>query len=156
MLEVLTFRDRSLLSAIAHDLCFDAAPMVRVEGAQVTVRCRVDGLRVRGKVTGGAVAQLAQRDREQIEATLRREVLHAERNAEIVFEGELSAQGVHGSLQLNGRALPLELPILASAGRVRGEVELVPSRWGVAPYSAMFGALKVQDRVVVRFDLPLA
>lgn len=155
MLEVLTFRDRSLLSALAHDLCFDAQAEVRIEGARVAVRCRVDGLRVRGKVVRGTVEALPARDREQIEATLRRDVLRAERNPEIVFEGELSAQGASGSLRLNGRSLPLELSFVATLGRARGEVELMPSRWGVAPYSAMLGALKLQDRVVVRFDLPV-
>lgn len=154
MLEVFTFRDRSLLSAMAHDLCLDARAEVRIEGGRVAVRCRVDGLRVRGKVVRGAVEALPARDREQVEATLRRDVLRAERNPEIVFEGELSEQTARGCLRLNGRSLPLELSFVATGGRARGEVELIPSRWGVAPYSAMLGALKLQDRVVVRFDVP--
>jgi hypothetical protein len=34
------------------------------------------------------------------------------------------------------------------------EVPLVPSRWGIAPYRALAGALKLQDRVIVRLSLP--
>lgn len=155
MLEVLTYRDRSLLAAMAHDLCIDAQPEVRFEGGLVTVRCRVDTLRVRGKVVAGGVEPLPERDRAQIETTLRRDVLHAERCPEVLFEGERLGSTVRGVLRLHGRSLPLELEFVVTGGRARGEVGLVPSRWGIAPFSAMLGALKVQDRVLIRFDVPV-
>ena len=39
-------------------------------------------------------------------------------------------------------------------GRDRGAVELVPSRWGIAAFKALMGAIRVQDRIWVTFDLP--
>jgi hypothetical protein len=40
-------------------------------------------------------------------------------------------------------------------GRVNGSAVIVQSRWGIRPYSAFFGALKVGDEVEIRFDLGL-
>jgi hypothetical protein len=40
-------------------------------------------------------------------------------------------------------------------GRVVGGATVVQSRWGIRPYSAFFGALKLSDEVKVDFDVAL-
>jgi hypothetical protein len=40
-------------------------------------------------------------------------------------------------------------------GRVIGGASVVQSRWGIRPYSAFFGALKLSDEVKVDFDVAL-
>ena len=60
---------------------------------------------------------------------------------------------VRGTLELVGRSAPLELTLRARDGRLVGEVEFKPSRWGIKPYKALAGAIKLQDRVKVRVDL---
>jgi len=40
-------------------------------------------------------------------------------------------------------------------GRVVGGATVVQSRWGIRPYSAFFGALKLRDEVRVEFDVAL-
>ncbi len=37
-------------------------------------------------------------------------------------------------------------------GRVVGRAAVVQSQWGIRPYSAFFGALKLRDEVKVDFD----
>lgn len=53
-----------------------------------------------------------------------------------------------------GQRRPLALLLGLSRDRLHGEVELTPSRWGIKPFKALMGAIKLQDRVRVRFDLP--
>jgi hypothetical protein len=40
-------------------------------------------------------------------------------------------------------------------GRVVGGTTVVQSRWGIRPYSAFFGALKLSDEVKLDFDVAL-
>ena len=40
-------------------------------------------------------------------------------------------------------------------GRVVGGASVVQSRWGIRPYSAFFGALKLSDEVNVDVDVAL-
>lgn len=42
-----------------------------------------------------------------------------------------------------------------SDSRVIGGTTVVQSRWGIRPYSAFFGALKLSDEVKVDFDVVL-
>ena len=39
--------------------------------------------------------------------------------------------------------------------RVRGGATVTQSRWGIKPYSAFFGALRLADDVEVEFDVRL-
>jgi hypothetical protein len=40
-------------------------------------------------------------------------------------------------------------------GRVAGGASVVQSRWGIRPYSAFLGALRLSDEVKVDFDVAL-
>ena len=46
----------------------------------------------------------------------------------------------------------ITLTVREADGRWRGQIELVPTRWGIQPFKALLGAIKLEDRVVVRFD----
>ena len=39
------------------------------------------------------------------------------------------------------------------AGRIRGHATITQSQWGIKPYSAFAGALRLADNVTVEFDL---
>jgi len=41
-------------------------------------------------------------------------------------------------------------------GRARGSATITQSKWGIKPYSAFFGALRLRDEVEVEFDVALA
>jgi hypothetical protein len=86
------------------------------------------------------------------------EVLQVRRHPEIVFRGkaEPTADGwrVDGELTLVGRTDRVSVPARRADGRLTGRVDLTPSRWGIKPYKAMLGTLRLQDRVTIEFDLP--
>jgi hypothetical protein len=50
---------------------------------------------------------------------------------------------------------PVALQGRMTDGRVVGGATVVQSRWGIRPYSAFFGALKLSDEVKVDFDVAL-
>jgi polyisoprenoid-binding protein YceI len=157
--EVFTFKE-GLLSRVAHDLCVRVGEFeVLADEATVEARFALRSLRVQHAEREGTpdAAALSAKDRAQIEENIRDKVLHSDRNPDARFSGTISAEAgslrVSGRLSLHGQAHPLEFPAERSEGRVRGEVELVPSKWGIAPFKAMLGAIKLRDRVLVRFDL---
>jgi hypothetical protein len=157
--QVFTFK-QGLLSAVAHDLrlrCerFEVAlDAGRIRASFDPSSFRVEGAMHKGRLEEGA---LSADQRREIFETVQHEILHTARYPEIVFEGELTEQKTRlkldGELALRGVRRPIQILGERTAAGARGEVELVPSRWGIAPYAALLGAIRLQDRVVVRFDL---
>ena len=54
-----------------------------------------------------------------------------------------------------GVTRPVTLHGRVADGRVVGGTTVVQSRWGIRPYSAFFGALKLSDEVKIDLDLAL-
>jgi hypothetical protein len=159
VVRVFTFK-RGLLSPIAHDLCLRCERFdVRVEDRKVLARFEARSLRVEGVMRQGRLdaGVLSPDQKREIAETVQREILDTARHAEIVFSGELEERGsmvsVDGRLLLRGVEQPLRVTVQRGGGRLRGDVELVPSRFRIAPYSALLGAIRLDDRVLVRFDL---
>jgi polyisoprenoid-binding protein YceI len=63
---------------------------------------------------------------------------------------------VSGDLELGGKSKPVTFDVNESGGTVTGSAELKQSDWGIKPYSALFGALKVNDEVTVVVEGKLA
>jgi hypothetical protein len=152
---------KGLLARLGHDLRL-AIERFDIEVAEGTVQGRFElgSLRVIGTLHGERCDTSAPSasDRAQIERTVRDEILHAERYGDAVWRGRVRIAPrleVQGELTLCGRTAPLELAVARSPGELRAEVALVPSRFGIAPYKALGGALKVADRVLLRASLPL-
>jgi polyisoprenoid-binding protein YceI len=63
---------------------------------------------------------------------------------------------VQGDLDLRGRTRPAAFDLDASDdGRLTGRVRFKQSDWGIKPFSALFGTLKVADEVEVGVDAKL-
>jgi polyisoprenoid-binding protein YceI len=168
-LEVWTYKE-GLLSRVAHDLCLratDWSAELQLEEERFTVRVDVAaaGLRVQGQVQRGAVTPLKASDHRDIEANMRgKKVLAADVHPRVVYvaEGGAAPRGepfmAAGKLTLRGRTrdLPARVTIRDVEGgvvEVTGEVELLQSSFGIKPYSAMLGALKIKDTVRITFSL---
>lgn len=151
-----------LLSGLAHDLRLSVQRYtIDFDCGRVTASFDPRSLRVDGAIHRGDLDSrtLSETDQRKIVATLEKEVLRCAAYPEIRFDGAITHQGngrfmVRGQLSLTGRSVEVELP-LTLGGQVRGDIEIVPSRWGIEPFRAMAGALKVQDRVRVAFVLPV-
>jgi hypothetical protein len=60
-----------------------------------------------------------------------------------------------GDLKLGGTTKPISFQLHERNGTLTGAVTLRPSNWGIKPYSALFGALKVNDEVTVSVEARL-
>ena len=62
---------------------------------------------------------------------------------------------VTGDLTLVGTTRPIAFELSLAGGRVTGAAVLRQTDWGIKPYTALFGALKVADEVRVEIDCAL-
>jgi hypothetical protein len=160
-LRILTFK-RGLLSRVAHDLQLTLERWSwKLEGANVSARFDPRTLRVDGTVRKGRLdpRALSPKDVAEILDNTHGHVLHSARYPEITFEGRVERRaaglGVAGTLDLHGQRRPISFTLREHKGRATGRVELQPSRWGIEPFSAMLGAIALQDRVVIELELTL-
>ena len=106
------------------------------------------------KGTGG-MQDLGDEDKANIHQTIDDEVLKRE---DIVFRStrvrdDGGRLGVEGDLTLAGTTRPLTFDVaVGDDGRLSASVVVTQSRWGMKPYSALFGTLKVLDEVEVVLD----
>lgn len=132
-----------------------------IDGGSVTASFEPGSLRVDGVMKRGRLDPrgLSARDYAKIEATIRDDVLDTRRHPTAEVTGSLVETGdgveLDGTLTLVGRTTPL--PRIRTSTRAdvwRVEVDLAPSRWGVAPYRALGGTLRLQDRARLELELP--
>lgn len=154
---IFTYKDPSkLLSPIAHDLRLRCPRFeVTLDGHRIRAWFAPDSIEVDGPVRDGRVdaGAFGRLERGKIISAMRKDVLRTRQHPEIRFEGTLHADRVEGRLTLAGRTLDLGFDLEMREGRFVGRLELKPSRWGIKPYKALLGALVVEDRVEIHFDL---
>jgi polyisoprenoid-binding protein YceI len=125
--------------------------------SSVTLDVDADSLEVR-EGTGG-VKPLTDADRAEITKTLGK-ILHTAQYPTITFrsrrvEGSEASFTVDGELTIMGVTRPVTVQGRATDRQVVGGATVVQSRWGIRPYSAFFGALKLSDEVRIVFDVAL-
>ncbi|MDH5670566.1 MAG: YceI family protein [Myxococcales bacterium] len=159
-IRVFTFK-AGFLARVAHNLRLTLERFkLEVTSKRIEGHFDLTSLRVEGAMAGGQLAPgaLSADDRRTIERNMAEEILHLSRWPRAHFRGAL-AEGsatrlrVDGALELHGVTADISCH-LELGERLRGKVELRPSRWGIPPYRAMAGALKLQDRVEIEIDLP--
>ena len=62
---------------------------------------------------------------------------------------------VSGELELAGRRAPITFELSLNGGRVSGSATVKQTDFGMKPYSALFGTLKVLDEVQVAVNASL-
>ncbi len=62
---------------------------------------------------------------------------------------------MRGELTLVGNVRPTEFELVVHGDEVSGSARIKQSDWGIKPYSALFGALKVADEVEVSVEATL-
>ncbi|MCD6015713.1 MAG: YceI family protein [Geminicoccaceae bacterium] len=160
MLRVKTER-QGAAAKVGHDLVIEVtawSATLEVGEDSEPLRLELDAdagsLRVR-EGTGGVQA-LGDDDRADIERTIEHEVLMRKAiefrstAIEAADDGRLI---VAGDLQMAGgnHSVKFELT-LAPDGGIAGAAVVKQSDWGIKPYSALFGALKVKDEVEIEFS----
>ena len=126
------------------------------EGSSVSVDVEAGSFEVRSG-TGG-IKPLTDADRAEIARTIRQEILHTAQHPAIMFRstrvaGTPESFSIDGDLTITGRTQPVTVHGGLAGDRVQGTAAVVQSRWGIRPYTAFFGALKLADEVTVEFSI---
>jgi hypothetical protein len=160
---VLTFKE-GLLSAVAHDLQIRVTRFsIDIDDATraITARFEAGSLKVRGAVHDGALHEgtLSDADKRKIEQNIADDVLAVRSHPEIRFSSsEVTPEGdgfrVRGELALHGRTRPIEVVAQKKGDRLVAEVPIHQPDFGIKPYSAMLGTLKIKPDVIVRCSVP--
>lgn len=150
----------ALLARMAHDVELVLERITaRVEQGRVEVVFEPASLRVTGALVDGRLAPelLDASQRREIERNAQSHVLKTDRFPRGSFEGEFdtgpTSVSVRGTLELLGKRQPISFELLRQDEAHVGELTIAPSRWGVAPYRALLGALKLQDKALIRIEV---
>ncbi len=148
-----------------HDLAievtaWEATIVVADEPAEIRLELTADPASLRVREGKGGMQALGDDDIDNIHQTIDDEVLLrreiAFRSTSAVAEGEDLVR-VEGELTLFGNTRPISFDLRAGDdGSVAATAVVKQSDWGMKPYSALFGALKVADEVRVVLDGHLA
>ena len=153
-------------SKAGHDLTIEVTrwrgnvvvDAVNPASSSVTVEVDADSFEVR-QGTGG-IKPLTDADRADIKDTLRGKILNTGRYPTITFgssriSGTAESFRIDGDLTIVGVTQPVTVEGQLVTGRAHGSAVIVQSRWGIRPYSAFLGALKLRDEIEVQFDIDL-
>jgi polyisoprenoid-binding protein YceI len=124
-------------------------------GDDTRLEVRVDGGSLKVHEGTGGMQALDDDDKANIEQTIDDEVLEGrgiEFRSRSVEEGSDGKLIVEGDLDLGGVTRPVEFDLVADDGRLSGSARIAQTDWGIKPYSALFGTLKVVDEVDVEID----
>jgi YceI-like domain len=108
------------------------------------------------RVVGGSggISPLGAEEKAGIAQTIDEEVLKgtaiAFRSTSVTRDGDRIA--VAGELELSGARRPLEFALTDDGGHITGSAQIKQTDWGMKPYSALFGTLKVADVVEISID----
>jgi polyisoprenoid-binding protein YceI len=105
----------------------------------------------------GGMQALGDDDKADIRKTIDKDVL---KQKDVKFTSssvESAGEGlkVSGDLEMGGKSKPVSFDLSESGGTLTGSASVKQSDWGIKPYSALFGALKVNDEVKVVVEAKL-
>ena len=160
---VFTYKE-GVLARVAHDLKLRCGRFsVTLEDDRVEATFDPSSITVmhalkHGKPNPGG---LSDKDKRQIVDNMKKSVLDLKRHPEIRFRStEVSRDGnalrVTGELSLNGTTRSLTATARRVDGRWTVEVDLNQPDFGIKPYAALMGAIKIKPRVKVRLTVPAA
>jgi len=160
---VFTFKD-GLLSKVAHDLKLEvtrfsvdvAEDQSKLEASFDLASLKVVCARKDGRDDPGS---LSDSDQRKIEKNMAADVLHTKRHAEARFAAtEVTPDGegfrVHGDLTLHGQTRPISARVERRGDRFVTELTLNQRDFGIKPFSAMMGTLKVKPEVRIELSVP--
>ena len=143
---------------VIHVTAWEATLAVADDPAATSLEVDADAASLRVREGTGGMQSLGDDDKANIQQTidddvLKRRAITFRSTAVTGADGRLTVQG---ELTLAGTTRPLAFDLdVGDDGRLRGVAVVKQSDWGMKPYSALFGALKVADDVRVEIDAGL-
>jgi polyisoprenoid-binding protein YceI len=125
---------------------------LNLDGGRAELSADASSLRVQ-KGTGG-MQKLGDEDKDNIHQTIDDDVL---KKGNITFRstsisGDAGHYKVDGELMLSGKTEPISFDLTVDDDTVRATAIVTQTRFGMKPFSALFGTLKVLDDVEVRLQ----
>jgi polyisoprenoid-binding protein YceI len=146
-------------SKAGHDLLIEVTSWsatldVGADPGQTSIELTADSTSMKVIEGTGGVMALGDSDKVGIAQTINDEVLTGTRiefhSSAVQAAGDGDHLHVSGELDLAGKRLPLSFELTVGVdGRLTGSAIVKQSDWGIKPYSALFGTLKVIDEVTV-------
>jgi polyisoprenoid-binding protein YceI len=161
-LQVKTYRE-GMAQKVGHDLVIDvtgwqATVTTGEDSTPVSVELSADPTSMRVRDGHGGAKPLSDKDRGEIVKNIEKKVLgrHSIAFRSTGVERRDGRLQLSGELEMGGTARPVSLEVdMGADGRVGCTVPLQQSQWGIKPYTALMGALKVRDDVEVVLDAKL-
>jgi polyisoprenoid-binding protein YceI len=152
---------RGAASKAGHDLLIEvqtwgATVQLAPDPAQSVLELNADSRSFKVLEGTGGVKPLGEKDKAGIAQTVNDEILKGTpitfRSTAVRPDGD-GRLHVTGDLELaNGISLIAFDLIVGDGGRVSGSATVTQSDWGIKPYTALFGALKLADDVQVAVE----
>ncbi len=161
-LMVNTYRE-GIAQKIGHDLVieveqWDATVDVGPDGAIESIRLNADSTSLQVREGHNGVKALTDKDLKDIRSSIDEKVLRGKpiAFASTAVEPRDGGATVRGELTMVDTTRPAAFDIdVSGEGRVAGTLPVTQSEWGIKPYKAMMGALKVRDDVEIVLDVRL-
>ena len=160
---IFSFKD-GLLSRVAHDLKIQVDRFeVKVDeeskaieatfevGSMRVICARKDGRDEKGTLSRG--------DIKKIQGNITKDVLNAKKQPQVKFvSSSVSEEGdsatLEGTLTMNGRSKSIRTTATKRDGKWVATLRLHQPDFGIKPFSAMMGALKVQPGLDIELAIP--
>lgn len=142
---------------LLHVTDWEATIAAGEDRADTTIELRADAASLRVIEGTGGIQELTDEDIAGIHQTIDDEVLRRERiefrSTRVRAAGDGDRLAVEGELTIVGRSNPVAFELeVADGGELRATAVITQTEWGMKPYSALFGALKVHDEVEVAVE----
>jgi polyisoprenoid-binding protein YceI len=143
---------------VIHVTAWEAMLRIGDDPADTSIELDADAASLRVQEGSGGLQSLGDDDKANIETTIDDEVL---KRRAITFRstavtGADGALSVQGELTLGATTRPLGFDLaVGDGGRLTGTAVVKQTDFGMKPYSALFGALKVADEVRVEIEAGL-
>lgn len=158
-----SFKD-GLLARLAHDLKLQVERFsIEVDDATKKIKATFDPSSIQvvcAQIDGrDDLSTLSKGDKKKIYDNVTKDVLRIRKYPEIRFESNNIAErgegfAVEGTLQLHGKSRNIQASVQANGDRWVSEVRIHQPDFGIKPYTAALGALKVKPDVLVRVSVP--
>ena len=160
---VFSFKD-GLLARLAHDLKLKVERFsIEVDDTTHQIKATFDPSSIEvvcAQVDGrDDPSTLSKGDKKKIYDNATKDVLRVRKYPEIRFESTNVVErgdgfAVEGTLQMHGKSKTIQTSVRAAGDRYTAELKLHQPDFGIKPYTAAFGALKVKPDVLVRVSVP--
>ena len=155
---------RGAIAKAGHDLQIEvgrwgATVQLAQDPAQSVLELNADSNSLTVLEGSGGIQALGDDDKRGIEQTIEQDVLKGtaitfrSTSVKVAGDGRLN---VTGDLELAGGNNPVTFDLeIGDDGHLTGTAVVKQSAWGMKPYTALFGTLKVADEVTVAIDAAL-